>query len=139
MDGGRTGMADFIQSLASLPADEARSAGVLSQHFPQLAASPDSLEKWWILGLAHLAASDRYQAYSVAETEEHLAQLLTISGPSDPKKATGSTYRLVDFEKFTPFKQNAQLLQATRDRVDAIDRARQSTQPPHRDGLPVGG
>ena len=106
-------MTGFIQDLASLPADEARSAGVLSQHFPQLAASPDSLEKWWILGLAHLAASDRYQAYSVPETEEHLEQAMSFPGPSDAKKGAPKTYRLTDYEKFTPLKQNARLLKAT--------------------------
>ena len=114
MEGGQAGMAGFIRDLASLPADEAGSAGVLSQHFPQLAASPDSLEKWWVLGLAHLAASDRFQAYSVRETEDHLEQLLSFPGPVDAKKTATKTYRLADFEKYTPLKQNAQILAATR-------------------------
>lgn len=115
MEGGRAGMASFIHDLASLPAEEARSAGVLSQHFPQLAADPDSLEKWWTLGLARLAAADRYQAFSVQETDDHLEQLLSFAGPVDAKKTANKTYRLTDFEKFTPFKQNAQILEATRD------------------------
>ena len=114
MEGGRACMASFIHDLASLPADEARSAGVLSQHFPQLAASPDSLEKWWLLGLAHLAGSDRYQAYSVQETEDHLEQILSFSGPANAKKIANKTFHLSDFEQFTPLKQNASLLEATR-------------------------
>ncbi len=115
MEGGRAGMAAYIHDLPTLPADEARSAGVLSQHFPQLAGSPDSLEKWWTLGLARLAAADRYQAFSVRETDDHLEQLLSFSGPVDRKKMTSRTYRLSDFEKFTSLKQNAQILKATRE------------------------
>lgn len=114
MEGGRAGMTAFIQDLASLPADEARSAGVLSQHFPQLAASPDSLEKWWTLGLARLASSDRYQAFSVQETEDRLEQLMSFPGPTDAKKTATKIYRLTDFEKFTPLKQNPQILEPTR-------------------------
>ena len=115
MEGGRAGMAAFIRDLPALPADEARSAGVLSQHFPQLAGSPDSLEKWWTLGLARLAAADRYQAFSVQETEDHLEQLMTFPGPADGgKNAASRTYRLTEFEKFTPLKKNARLLEGTR-------------------------
>ena len=114
MEGGRAGMAAFIRDLSNLPADEARGAGVLGRHFAQLAGSPDSLEKWWTLGLARLAASDRYQAFSVQETEDHLARLVSFPGPSDAKKTASKTYRLTDFEKFTPFKQNAQILEPVR-------------------------
>ncbi len=114
MEGGRAGMAAFIRDLANLPADEARDAGVLSQHFPQLAANPGSLEKWWTLGLARLAASDRYRAFSVQETEDQLEQLLSFSGPVDAKKTDIKMYRLTDFEKFTPLKQNARILEVTR-------------------------
>ena len=114
MEGGRAGMVAFIHDLATLPAEEARNAGVLSQHFPQLAGTPDSLEKWWTLGLARLASADLYQAYSVQETELHIEQLLTFPGPADVKKTEGKMYRLADFEKFTPLKQNRQILEGTR-------------------------
>ena len=114
MEGGRAGMVAFIHDLSSLPAEEARSAGVLGQHFPQLAANPDSLEKWWTLGLARLAASDRFQAYTVQETDDHIEQLLSFPGPADAKKTSVKTYRLSDFEKFTPLKQNKQMLEGTR-------------------------
>ena len=36
-------------------------AAALGQHFPELAVSPDGLEKWWTLGLARLADADRYR------------------------------------------------------------------------------
>ena len=115
MEGGRAGMVSFIRDLPKLPSEEARNAGVLSQHFPQLAATPDSLEKWWTIGLAKLASSDRYQAYSVQETEDHLRQLLSVTGPVDPRKPVAKVYQLTDFEAFTPLKQNRQILQPTRE------------------------
>ncbi len=114
MEGGRAGMLAFIHDLATLPADEARNAGVLSQHFPQLAGNPGSLEKWWTLGLARLASADLYQAFSVQETEDHIEQLLTFPGPADAKKTVTKTYHLTDFEKFTPLKQNPQILAGTK-------------------------
>ncbi len=114
MESGRAGMVAFIHDLATLPADEARTAGVLSQHFPQLAGTPDSLEKWWTLGLAHLASADLYHAFSVQETDDHIEQLLTFPGPADAKKTTSKMYRLTEFEKFTPLKQNRQILESTR-------------------------
>ncbi len=114
MEGGRAGMAAFIHDLSTLPADEARNAGVLGQHFPQLAGNPDSLEKWWTIGLARLAASDRYQAFTVQETDDHIEQLLSFPGPVDAKNTSVKTYRLTDFEKFTPLKKNAQILEGTR-------------------------
>ena len=135
MEGGRASMVAFIRDLATLPADEARSAGVLSQHFPQLAGNPDSLEKWWTLGLTRLAASDRYQAFSVQETEDHLEQLLSFPGAVDARKTATRTYRLADFEKFTPLKQNPQMLEGDPRRADLAHRTRQSPQPAYRDRL----
>ena len=114
MEGGRAGMVAFIHDLSVLPADETRSAGVLGQHFPQLAAHPDSLEKWWTIGLARLAASDRFRAFSVQETDDQIEQLSSFPGPVDAKKTASTTYRLTDFEKFTPLKLNAQILAETR-------------------------
>ena len=39
---------------------------------------------------------------------------MSFPGPADAKKTAVKTYRLTDFEKFTPFKQNLQLLAAAR-------------------------
>ena len=116
VEGGRAGMLAFIHDLPTLPADEARSAGVLAQHFPQLAGSPDGLEKWWTLGLARLAAADQFHPYSVQETEQHLVPLLSFQSLPDPKKPTAATktYTLDDFEEFTGHKQNRGLLEGTR-------------------------
>ena len=116
VEGGRAGMLSFIYDLPKLPADEARSAGVLAQHFSQLAASPDGLEKWWTLGLARLASADQFHPYSVKETEEHLVPLLSFQSLPDPKKPTAptKTYTLDDFEEFSGHRRNRGLLEGTR-------------------------
>ena len=116
VEGGKAGMLAFIHDLPTLPAEEARSAGVLAQHFPQLAASPDGLEKWWTLGLARLAAADEFHPYSVPETEDHLVPLLSFQSLPDAKKPTAptKTYTLDDFAEFSGHKQNRGLLEGTR-------------------------
>lgn len=116
VEGGRAGMAAFIHDLPTLPPEEAGSAGILAQHFPPLAGSPDGLEKWWTLGLARLAAADQFQAYSVEDTESHLVPLLSFRTPPDPKKAgqPSKDYTLDDYADFTGRKQNRALLEGTR-------------------------
>ena len=116
VEGGRAGMLSFIHDLPKLPAEEARSAGVLAQHFSQLAASPDGLEKWWTLGLARLASTDQFHPYSVQETEEHLVPLLSFQSLPDFFNDTATTeiYTLDDFEEFTGHKQNKGLLEGAR-------------------------
>jgi hypothetical protein len=46
----------------------------LLKAFPALNSGGQSLEKWWTLGLASLAAADRYQGLSLAETSLQLDQ-----------------------------------------------------------------
>lgn len=115
LEGGRAGMIAYIHDLPTLSADEARSAGVLAQHFPQLAGSPDGLEKWWTLGLARLAEADQFHPYSVEETEQHLLPLLSFQSLPDPKKPQAvKTYTLDDYADFSGHKQNRRLLEGTR-------------------------
>lgn len=116
VEGGRAGMLAYIKDLPTLPPEEARSAGVLAQHFPQLSASPDSLEKWWTLGLARLAAADQYQAFSVEETERRLVPLLSFQTLPNTKKPSQpvKNYTLDDFLDFTGKKQNRRMLLPTR-------------------------
>ena len=115
MQGGRAGLLAFIRDLPNTLPSEARDGTALIRHFPALAASPDALEKWWTLGLAHLADSDRYRSYTVEETEQHLQALLTFPGPADPGRgAPPKDYTLDDYREFTPFKRNAAILEGTR-------------------------
>ncbi len=112
---GRSGLVALIRDLPLTSAEEARGAGSLRRHFTELGTSDDSLEKWWTLGLAQLAVADRYQLYSVAETEKHLASLLTFTGPADPKNGgVPKTYTLGDYKEFASLKDRRNLLAATR-------------------------
>ena len=115
MEGGRDGLLAFIHDLPKTPPAEALDGVALIRHFPALASSPDAMEKWWTLGLAHLADSDRFRSYTVEETEQHLQALLTFPGPVDPKKGeTPKDYTLDDFKDFTLLKRNAAILEGTR-------------------------
>lgn len=115
MKGGRAGIVAFLHNLPDTTYDDARSAGALGRQFPEL-ASPDSLDKWWTIGLARLSASDRYQIFSVRETEEHLQKALTFTMPADAKKKLpAKTYTLADFREFTALKRNRELLEGTRE------------------------
>ncbi len=116
LEGGRAGMAAFIRDLPTLLLEEARNAGVLAQHFPQLGATPDGLEKWWALGLARLAATDQYQAFSVEDTETRLLPLLSFQSLPDPKKPSQpvKNYTLDDYEEFVGRKQTRRMLEGIR-------------------------
>ncbi len=81
MAGSRENIVAFVRDLPETSPADARSAAALVRHFPQLADSPDALEKWWTLGLAKLAEFDQYQAMTVEETDQALEKLLTFRGP----------------------------------------------------------
>ena len=105
LSGGSAGLRAFIQDLPKTTAEDARSAEALNRHFPELAASPDSMEKWWTLGLAHLSETDRYQVFTVQEMEQRLQALTSFTVPADAKKGTPEkTYTLMDFHEFAPLK-----------------------------------
>ncbi len=115
LEGGREGLLTFIHDLPRTPAAAASDGASLLRHFPSLTSSPDALEKWWTLGLAHLADSDRFRGYTVEETEQHLQAVLTFPGPVDRKHpGPPKDYTLDDYRDFTPLKRNAELLEGTR-------------------------
>ena len=112
---GREELAAYIHDLPRTAAADANSGATLGKYFPELAASPDALAKWWTLALARLAAGDHFQMYTAEETERHLQALLTFPGPAEPKGSdTQKNYSLADYEDFTPLKQNARILDGLR-------------------------
>lgn len=120
MRGGRAGLVAFVQGLPDTTYDEARGAAALGRQFPEL-ASPDSLDKWWTLGLARLSESDRFQVLSVRETEQRLEAALVVNAPADAKKKLpAQTYALKDYREFGERKHNKQLLEATREALAAL-------------------
>ncbi len=118
LPGGQGSLAAFIHDLPNIPPAAANSGDALGKYFPELAASPDALAKWWTLALARLASSDNYQMFTAEETERRLQVLLTFPGPTDPKsKAEPANCTLSDFEKFTPLKQNERVLDPLKKRL----------------------
>lgn len=73
-DGGLR-MAKFLTALAADPRTERE---LLDQHFPAIAGSPSSLNKWWSLQLAALAAPTLGEPLSIADTLEQLDHALTF-------------------------------------------------------------
>ena len=73
-DGGLR-MAKFLTALAADPRTERE---LLDQHFPAIAGSPSSLNKWWSLQLAALASPTLSEPLSIADTLEQLDHALTF-------------------------------------------------------------
>jgi hypothetical protein len=73
-DGGLR-MAKFLTALAADPRTERE---LLEQHFPAIAGSPSSLDKWWSLQLATLASPTLKEPLSIADTLEQLNHALTF-------------------------------------------------------------
>ena len=115
MAAGRHGLVAFIRDLPAMTFADTRGAEALRRRFPELGTSDDSLEKWWTLGLAQLSAADRYQLFSVAETEKRLTAVLTFTAPADAKNGgVPKTYTLDDFKEWSKLKDPKKLLAATR-------------------------
>lgn len=79
-DGGLR-MAKFLTALAADPRTERE---LLNQHFPAIAGSSSSLNKWWSLQLAALAAPTLSEPLSIADTLEQLDQALTFRYQAKP-------------------------------------------------------
>lgn len=91
------------RSLASLvrtwPAAQGNSFGELIRRFPVLGVDTQSVEKWWTLGLARLAAADRYEGLSPRETESRLTALLSFEVALN-KAGEKRTFSIEQFEEF---------------------------------------
>ena len=120
LDGGRPGLVTFVRGLPGTTYDEARGAAALGRQFPEL-ATPDSLDKWWTLGLARLSGNDRHLIFSVAECEGRLQRSLTFTAPADPKRRLpAKTYAVADYKEYGERKSNRQLLEGTREALAAL-------------------
>jgi len=71
----------------------------LVKHFPALGGSTDSLEKWWMLSMAHIAASDRFKGLSLEETDQRLLALLKFKLPAG-KNGETKEFAIEDFKQF---------------------------------------
>lgn len=111
LPGGKAGLAAYIHDLPGLAMESERGAGSLRNHFPELASSADSLDKWWSLSLARVAASDQYQALSLEETDRRLTGALTFQAPPPPGRDTGPRTRAIaDYREVMGLKERKRIL-----------------------------
>ncbi|HEY5894536.1 MAG TPA: hypothetical protein VIT91_15045 [Chthoniobacterales bacterium] len=96
LPGGKRALLAFLKQA---PADRADQIKLLFKTFPQVNASPSSLEKWWTLSLAKLSAADRYTAFTASETDRQLAKALAVT-ITDPATAQRQEYTLEQFPEF---------------------------------------
>lgn len=115
LPGGKAGLAKYISDLSGMGMESDRGAGALRSHFPDLAETNDSLDKWWTLSLARLASSDSYQAFTIEESDKRLTDSLTFQGPAKTGKGGVSrTYTLADYRDFLSLKNGKRLLEPVR-------------------------
>jgi hypothetical protein len=75
-----------------------------ARHFPQVAETPTTLEKWWSLSIARLSASDRFRGWTLDDSQKRLEETLTFrfppaKGESGEVKLTLSDWRLISKDK----------------------------------------
>ena len=109
---GRARLARFV---ANLPRASNDPLADLKAHFPAIGASAESLAKNWQASVARLAARERYQLLSSAETERHLAQLLRVD--IREKGRSLATFALEEFPQFVKFPARKPALQQLRQNI----------------------
>lgn len=94
-----SGRANLVRFIRSLPEGRGEVLEQLGRHFPQLAGSEQSSEKWWVLGMARLSAADRFRGLSAHDTEKKLGALLSIRVAGKDRESF-QTFQLTEYERF---------------------------------------
>jgi hypothetical protein len=115
MPDGRAAMALLLKGL---PAGEDPNEA-LTRRFPALAGTEQSVEKWWALGVARLAAANRYKGFSIAETERRLDALLTLQ-ITPQKSDSPKQFALGDFKQYLKHPQARPALRAVTAQLIAL-------------------
>lgn len=93
---GRDSLVALVRGIPDRGDDE---VGELAKRFAALADSASTREKWWALGVARLAAADRFKGLSVEETTGRLDALLRWDVPgadNGPSRRVGlDEYRVL--------------------------------------------
>ena len=90
---GKQKLRQFIRDLPNAPSDAMADLGA---HFPKTLGR--SRDKWWALGVAHLAASNRSEALSASETAALLDRYLRF--PIDGPDGRIRRYSLGEYQSF---------------------------------------
>lgn len=93
------GRACLARYVSDIPRSGKNPVDNLVSHFPVLAGSPDSLEKWWTLSMARLSTADDYEGYTPEETESRLTDLFVIKVPMRGEKEP-QIFDIQEFKKY---------------------------------------
>lgn len=93
---GRRDMLEFIQTIRL---GESGEIETVMNTFTDLAGSPESLVRWWNLGVARVSLSGPLRRPTVRQTEEKLRRLLQLSIPS----GNGQEQHVYSIEEFQEF------------------------------------
>ena len=91
----------FVRLLEDWPDCGRQPRVALESHFPSLGAAPDSLPKWWTLGVARLAAAAEGPMLDGAESEKLLVRLLQLEVAVNPE-GRRTRFELEQYEQFLP-------------------------------------
>ncbi|MEM0897394.1 MAG: hypothetical protein AAGJ79_10975 [Verrucomicrobiota bacterium] len=96
------GSTKFQLMLRDLLDFDGRDEAVLLVRFPELGATPESMDKWWALELAALAEPSPLDIMTIIETEAALQQALFVIVPVDAKTTDEERKRWLKWPRKTP-------------------------------------
>ncbi len=114
--GGRENLARLVRHW---PQSNGDPAGLLAREFPAIAEGKQTLQKWWTLNLARLAASDRYKGLTVEDSDRTLASLLEFEVAVN-KAGEKKTFAVADFEQYLKLSASRAVLAARRAEILAL-------------------
>lgn len=113
--GGRDSLARLIREW---PHGNREPVTALTSAFPTL-ADEKSLQRWWTVSLARLAASDRHEGLTVPETDRELTAQTSLTLVVDGK-GTRRTFQLSDYREFEKIKSAREVLLARQTALIAL-------------------
>ncbi len=105
--GGRDSLSRLIREW---PHGNREPVTALTSAFPTLVTG-QSIQRWWTLSLARLAATDRYEGLSIEETDFELSARTAITLAID-SKGKRRTFRLSEYGEFLKIKGSREALRA---------------------------
>ncbi len=93
------GRANLARLVRRWPETGGEPMAALKKDFPALGEGGASLQKWWTLNLARLAAADRFHGFSLEETDKKLAALLEIELITDTA-GTKEKFQIAEYPRF---------------------------------------
>jgi hypothetical protein len=113
--GGRDSLARLIREW---PHGNREPVTALTSAFPTLVTG-QTIQRWWTLSLARLAASDRHEGLSVEETDRELTSQLSLTLAVD-REGQRRTFRLTEYRDFLKLKNSREALQARQGALVAL-------------------